>query len=171
LAVALVALGMLVGSGLVLAWAQGHTHDHGKDHHDHAAGWLVRLGPDARIEAIERQLRGFETTMAEVAYRYTELYWAGMDGNWEYALHMLEGMKTALATGLERRPEHRKSADTLFLRTALPSMEEAVKRESAELFKQRIEALRAACTACHAAEKHAFIKIGIPTVRRNPVVN
>ena len=29
----------------------------------------------------------------------------------------------------------------------------------------------AACTACHAAEAHPFIKIGVPTVRRNPVVN
>jgi cytochrome c553 len=48
---------------------------------------------------------------------------------------------------------------------------EAIKAKDAALFKQRIETLRAACTSCHAAEKHAFIKIGVPTVRRNPVVN
>jgi hypothetical protein len=48
---------------------------------------------------------------------------------------------------------------------------DAIKAKDPALFKQRIEALRAACTACHAAEAHPFIKIGVPTVRRNPVVN
>jgi cytochrome c553 len=48
---------------------------------------------------------------------------------------------------------------------------EAIKAKDAALFKERIETLRAACTSCHAAEAHPFIKIGVPTVRRNPVVN
>ena len=48
---------------------------------------------------------------------------------------------------------------------------EAIKAKDPDLFKQRIETMRAACTACHAAEAHPFIKIGVPTVRRNPVVN
>jgi hypothetical protein len=48
---------------------------------------------------------------------------------------------------------------------------DAIRARDLALFKQRIEALRAACTACHAAEQHPFIRIGVPTVRRNPVVN
>jgi hypothetical protein len=48
---------------------------------------------------------------------------------------------------------------------------DAIKAKDPDLFKQRIETMRAACTACHAAEAHPFIKIGVPTVRRNPVVN
>jgi hypothetical protein len=40
---------------------------------------------------------------------------------------------------------------------------------SFRLLKERIETLRATCSACHAAEKHAFIKIAIPTVRLNPI--
>jgi cytochrome c551/c552 len=55
------------------------------------------------------------------------------------------------------------------LTTTLPQVGEAIKEKDQALFKQRIEGLRAACTSCHAAEKHAFIKIGLPTVRRNPV--
>ena len=134
-------------------------------------GWLVRLSPDARTLAVERQLRGFETTMAEVAYRYTEMYWGGVDGNWGYAEHMAREMGNAITLGLERRPQYRKNADALFLKGPYLQVMEAIKAKDADLFKQRIETMRAACTACHAAEAHPFIKIGVPTVRRNPVVN
>lgn len=162
----------LLGAGAAAGWevvrAQSHMHSHGATD---KGGWYVRLAPDARPAAIERQFRGFETTMAEVAYRYTEMYFGGVDGNWDYAAHMAHEMGNAITTGLERRPQYRKNADALFLKTALPQVVEAIKAKDSALFKQRIETLRAACTACHAAEAHAFIKIGVPTVRRNPVVN
>jgi hypothetical protein len=166
----LVATG-LVTLGAVAAWnvaAAQHSHMHMQDMED-GSGWLAKLSPDARSKAIERQLRGWETTMAEVSYRYTEMYWGGVDGNWDYAAHMSEELEKAIGLGLERRPQYRKSAETFLLTTALPQVGEAIKKKDAALFKQRIESLRAACTACHAAEKHAFIKIGLPTVRRNPI--
>ncbi len=161
----------LAAAGAVAAWsvavAQTHTHTHGAD----KGGWLVRLGPEARVQAIERQFRGFETTMAEVAYRYTEMYFGAIDGNWGYAEHMAHEMGNAFETGIERRPQYRKSAETLFLKGPYPQIMEAIKKQDAALFKERFETLRAACTACHAAEAHPYIRIGVPTVRRNPVVS
>ena len=62
-------------------------------------------------------------------------------------------------------------AEALLLKGPLPQVMDAIKAKDAALFKERIETLRAACTSCHAAEAHPFIKIGVPTVRRNPVVN
>ena len=162
---------LLLGLGATADWeaarAQSHVHMPGMD----MAGWLVRLAPDKRTAAIERQLRGFETTMAEVAYRYTEMYWGGVDGNWGYADHMAHELGNAITLGLERRPQYRKNAEALLLKGPLPQVVEAIKAKDAALFKERIETLRAACTSCHAAEAHPFIKIGVPTVRRNPVVN
>ena len=158
-------LGLGVTAGWEVARAQ-HVHSHAPAAEK---GWLVRLAPDARTPAIERQLRGFETTMAEVAYRYTEMYWGGIDGNWEYAAHMHEELGTALELGLERRPVYRKSAEQLFLKGAFVQMGDAIQKKDAALFKERIETLRATCSACHAAEKHAFIKIAVPTVRHNPI--
>jgi hypothetical protein len=134
-------------------------------------GWLVRLGPEARVAAIERQFRGFETAMAEVSYRYTEMYFGAVDGNWGYAEHMGQELGDAITIGLERRPQFKKNADALFLKGPYPQVMDAIRAKDVALFKQRIEAMRAACTACHAAEAHPFIKIGVPTVRRNPVVN
>lgn len=168
---AIFAAAALVAAGAAAAWtrATAQTHQHQQAATPEATGWLAKLASEARTEAIERQLRGFETTMAEVAYRYGELYWGGVDGNWGYAEHMHEELGKALELGLERRPQYRQSAEKFLLKTALPQVGDAIKKKDQALFKKRIEALRAACTGCHAAEKHAFIKIGLPTVRRNPV--
>ena len=161
----------LLAAGAVAAWtvatAQTHQHQHGAE--PAKGGWLVNLAPNARTEAIQRQLRGFETTMAEVAYRYGEMYWGGVDGNWGYAEHMHGELGKALELGLERRPEYRKSAEAFMLKTTLPQVGEAIKKKDPALFKERIESLRVGCTSCHATEKHAFIKIALPTVRRNPI--
>ena len=169
----LVAAAGLVVLGGAAGWeaarAQSHVHSHGMTMDK--GGWLTRLSPDAREAAIERQFRGFETTMAEVSYRYTEMYFGAVDGNWEYAEHMAGRMGDAFTTGLERRPQFKKNADALFLKTAYPQLLDAIKAKDLAVFKQRIETVRAACTACHAAEMHPFIKIGVPTVRRNPVVS
>jgi hypothetical protein len=160
---ALTAAGFGAGWGIALAQ---HVHSHGAGD---GPGWLVSLKPDARIPAIQRQLRGFETAMAEVSYRYGEMYWGGVDGNWDYAAHMAMTLERALRLGLERSPARKANADNLFLKGALPQVVDAIKKKDAALFKERIETLRAACTACHAAENHAFIKIGLPTAKRNPV--
>jgi hypothetical protein len=172
--IAMAVVAALVGLGAAAGWeavrAQGHSHTHSPGAAD-PSGWYKRLSPDARAAAIERQFGGFETAMAEVAYRYTEMYFGALDGNWDYAGHMGATMASALARGLERRPAHRKSADTLFLKGPYPQVMDAIKAKDLALFKQRIEAMRAACTACHAAEQHEFIKIGLPTARRNPVVS
>jgi hypothetical protein len=170
MAVVAAVLGLGIAAGWEAVRAQGHTHTHGAAP-PAAGGWYKRLGPDARAAAIERQFGGFETTMAEVAYRYTEMYFGGVDGNWGYAEHMAHELGNTIAIGLERRPQYRKSAETLFLKGPYPQVMEAIKAKDVALFKQRIDALRAACTACHTAEAHPFIKIGVPTVRRNPVVN
>jgi hypothetical protein len=84
---------------------------------------------------------------------------------------MAHTMGETLTAGLERRPQHRKSADALFLKGPYPQIMDAIKAKDVALSKQRVEGLRAACTACHAAEAHPLIKIGVPTVRRNPAVN
>jgi hypothetical protein len=166
-------VGLVAGAGgeAVRAQSPGHPHSHSEPMEMDKGGWYLRLSPDERAAAIERQLRGFETTMAEVAYRYTEMYFGGVDGNWGYARHMADELGNAFAVGLERRPQYRKNADALFLKGPYPQVVEAIKAKDVALFKQRIETMRAACTACHAAEAHPFIKIGVPTVRRNPVVN
>jgi hypothetical protein len=168
---AILAAAGLVTLGAVVSWTVAlaqHSHSQMQETGE-STDWLVKLSPDGRTNAIERQLRGWETTMAEVSYRYSEMYWGGVDGNWDYAAHMAEELQKAMELGLERRPQYRKNAESLFLKATLPQVGDAIKKKDQALFKQRIESLRASCTACHTAEKHAFIKIAVPSVRRNPL--
>lgn len=76
------------------------------------AAWLSGT-VNERFDAVARHLRGFDMAMVEVGYRYTELYWAGQDGNWPYATYQLDKIETAMANGLERRPKRAASAKML----------------------------------------------------------
>jgi hypothetical protein len=39
---------------------------------------------EEKFEEFAHQVGSFSMTLVEVSSRYAELYWAGMDGNWEY---------------------------------------------------------------------------------------
>jgi hypothetical protein len=153
-------IGLAVVTGLATSVAQGV-----KD------GWLGGLAPDAQTNALERQLRGFDMAMVEVNYRYTEMYFGAIEGNWDYALYTAEKIGVAIENGLERRPKRRPNAEAIFLKSVYPAMLEALKQQSPALFKERFDALRAACNACHTAEGVPFIRVGIPTMKRTPLVN
>src|SRR5262249_61480159 len=108
LVVALAALALLV-TGAVAAWtvaiAQTHQHQHGAE--PAAGGWLVNLSPEARAEAVQRQLRGFETRRGGGAHRYNEMCWGGGGGKWGYAAPMPGGVRKAVGRGRGARDPHR----------------------------------------------------------------
>jgi hypothetical protein len=130
-------------------------------------GWLGALPAEKQTEAIDRQLRGFDLAMMEVNYRYTDMYFGAMEGNWDYALYTGEKIAWALENGFERRA----NGEAIFLRGPYPLVLDAIKKKDIALFKQRFDSLRAACNACHAAEAVAFIKVGIPVIKQTPLVN
>jgi hypothetical protein len=136
-----------------------------------ASGWLKKLAPEQQTEAIDRQFRGFDMAMVEVGYRYTEMYFASIEGNWDYALYTGEKMAWAIQNGYERRPARRANAEQMFFKEAYPQVLDAIRKKDAALFKQRVDALRHACNACHGAERVPFIKVGLPTAKQMPLVN
>jgi hypothetical protein len=134
-------------------------------------GWLKQLPPDKQIDAIDRQFRGFDMAMVEVGYRYTEMYIAAIEGNWDYALYTGEKIAWAIQNGFERRPKRRANAEAIFFREIYPAVLDAIKKKDIALFKERFDTLRHACNACHTAEKVPFIQIGIPTMKQTPTLN
>jgi hypothetical protein len=123
---------------------------------------------DERFHQVERQLRGFDKTMVEVGYRFTELYFAGQDRNWDYAKYQLEKLETALRLGLERRPKRAASAQS-FLSAALPAMEEVIEKAESKLFQAEIERLRSACMNCHVLEEVPYFTVELPEHRLSPI--
>lgn len=63
--------------------------------------------------------------MVETGHRYVELYWAGEDGNWEFAKYQLEKIKHTIELGIERRPKRAVSAQG-FMTVAVPQLAEAI---------------------------------------------
>jgi hypothetical protein len=109
--------------------------------------------------------------MAEVSYRYTEMYFGAVAGNWEYALYTAKKIGVALQNRLERRPKRRASAEALFLKRVYPTMLEVLKQQDVTLFEGRFDVMRAACNACHIAEDVPFIRVGVPTLHQTPLVH
>ena len=129
--------------------------------------WL-RGTTDERFETVTRHLRGLDMAMVEIGYRYQELYWAGVESNWEYADYQLTKLRLSLANALERRPKRRASAEKLFL-PLLDDMKRAVVGKERARFEENFARLTAACNSCHSAESVASFRVDVPTERPSPI--
>jgi hypothetical protein len=166
LAAKLVVSALIVGGALGLGIGNAQVPNPPK-----ASGWLKKLPPDEQTAAIDRQLRGFDLAMIEVNYRYVEMYFGAIEGNWDYALYTGEKIAWAIQNGFERRQKRRANGEMIFFKQVYPELLDAIRKKDIALFKQRFDTLRQACNACHIAEKVPFIQIGIPASRPVPMVN
>jgi len=130
--------------------------------------WLAGT-EDERWETVAEQFAGFSATMMEVQYRYQELYWAGLDKNWGYALHQLEHIEEAIEAGLIRRPARAASAHA-FLNEEIPNMEKVLEAKDFDSFETRFEAMRISCNVCHAKEDVPFIYVNTPVERLSTIL-
>ena len=132
-----------------------------------AGDWL-QAAPPERVRQLERHLRGTDVAMWEIGYRFTELFYAGEDANWDYAKYQAEKIDLALRLALERRPKRVQSARP-FLNNDLPAVQQAIQAHDPAAFRDAIERLRAACVRCHTDEKLPFFTVELPERRVSPV--
>jgi hypothetical protein len=125
---------------------------------------------EARLKTTEKHFRGLDVAMLETGYRYQELYWAGQDANWEYAIYQLDKIKLSLTNAIERRPL-RKESGSYFLENDLPSMYAAVNSRDTAMFKDAFQVFTISCNSCHAKEKVPFFTVHIPVVRNSVIQN
>ena len=126
-------------------------------------GWL-KGNTNEKLDVIAGQLRGFDMAMVETGYRFTELYFAGEEQNWDHAKYQAEKIGTAIQNGLQRRPKRAASAET-FLNIVLPELLAAIDRKDVELFRQRFNTMLSSCNTCHRDEKVEFISVVLPKQR------
>lgn len=156
--------GLMLGA-VLLAGCGGSTDDGPAG----ADGWLE--GDTAtKFDTVAGQLRGLDVAMMETGYRYTELYFAGADGNWDYAKYQTDKLRTTLETALVRRPKRAESAQE-YLNEALPAVHEAIAAHDSAAFNRAFTQLTAACNTCHEAEKVASFIVKPPRARLAPIRN
>ena len=128
----------------------------------------IRGSEVEKVSLISKHLRGFDVTMVEVGYRFTELYWAGQDENWEFAAYQLDKIRHVIDLGTERRPKRAASAGP-FLTNTIPMMKEAIAKKDQRVFQERFKLLTVSCNSCHSMEKMPFVQVSPPDIRLSPV--
>ena len=131
--------------------------------------WLEGTAEE-KFNQIGKQLRGLDKTMVEVGYRFTELYFAGKEHNWDYAKYQTEKMDTAIRLGLERRPKRAQSAQ-FFLTDEIPAVLKAIESKDDETFQKGMDRMRSSCMKCHNLEKVPYFTVEFPEHRLSPVRN
>jgi hypothetical protein len=150
-------------------WFRGRTRIPvaGEDAALPSGEWLKGT-PGEQLRSVEKQLRGLDVTMAEIGYRFTELYFAGQDGNWDYAKYQAEKIDLALRLALERRPKRGPSAQS-FLNEDLPFVQQAIAHRERDGFQRSMGRLRSACMKCHNKEDVPYFEVELPERRISPV--
>lgn len=133
-----------------------------------AQGKWIQGTETEKLETIEKQFRGFDMAMVETGYRYNELYWAGEDQNWKYAIYQVNKIKKAISNGLERRPKRAKSAQH-FLNEIIPQMRDAIAKKDTAIFNDNFKVLTNACTSCHQMERVPTFLVKKPLNRVSPI--
>jgi hypothetical protein len=85
----------------------------------------IRGSTAERFAQVEKHLRGLDVGMAEIGYRYSELFFAVKDRNWDYADYLLGKIQLVLDLAVERRPKRGKSARA-FLQDELPAVQAGI---------------------------------------------
>jgi len=140
---------------------QTQQSNNGKD------GWLKGDNSE-KFDLIASQLRGFDMAMIETGYRYQELYWAGQDQNWEYAMYQIEKIAKTIKNGLVRRPKRGESAKH-FLEVTLTEMTLSIEKKDTILFNNQFNLLTNACNNCHIKENVSFFTVKGPINRPSPI--
>jgi putative heme-binding domain-containing protein len=128
-----------------------------------SSSWLTGSG-DEKFAAIERHLRGWDVSMAEIGYRYAELVSAGKTRNWEYAQYQAEKIDLSLRLAVERRPKRAKSARP-FLDESLPEVVKAIKTKDGPTLDAALDGLRTGCIQCHRAENVLYMGTLFATIQ------
>lgn len=128
----------------------------------------IRGSTDERFAQVEKHLRGLDVAMAEIGYRYSELFFAVTDRNWDYADYQLGKIQLALELAVERRPKRGKSA-RVFLEDDLPAVQATIKSRDQAVAAAAMERLRSACMKCHVSEDVPYFTLHDPDRRLTPI--
>lgn len=132
-----------------------------------APSW-IRGGADERFAQVENHLRGLDVAMAEIGYRYTELFFAVQDRNWDYAEYQMGKIELVLKLAIERRPKRAASA-TAFLAEDWPAVQAGVRSRQADPATEALDRLRTACMKCHVSEQVPYFTLRTPERRLTPI--
>lgn len=120
--------------------------------------WLLNAPDDTtRFRLLQGQASGFHVSMLVVGQRYQALYDAVADGNFDLAAYQWEKIRETIVAGYQRRPRRQANADREFVQKVYDPVLAAFRSRDAARARTAFGEARAACMACHEAERVAFM--------------
>ena len=166
------------GLGLVAAWAlSGRLGGTASAADAPAAGKPAVAAPDevATLKAQVARLQGMvpdqSHSMSDVAYHFTNLWFAGRAGNWPLAQFYADETHSHLKWAVRIIPV-RKDRDghdvdlggilTALEQTSLKDLDQSIKGKDGRKFEAAYRAQMENCMACHRAAGKEFIRLHVP---------
>jgi len=122
---------------------------------------------ESNASADKPYMQGLGEFMLAAQLHHNKLFYAGDAGNWDLASYELDELKEGLSNGAKFYPEVDgfKVADQKksMVDGPLDQLDKAIGDKSKSGFVTAFTALTTGCDNCHAASKHAFIRIVKPT--------
>lgn len=118
----------------------------------------IEQGPlENRVKTLASIQPGLGTVMHEMAYRFTNIYWAANGGNWRLAQYQLKELLEAQEVGEITRPQHAAMLKANE-KTYLAPLDQAIEKQDIQQFNHRFSAAVNGCNACHTALGYGFIQ-------------
>jgi hypothetical protein len=132
----------------------------------------------AEIERLKSIVPGQATAMTQVAYNFSNLWFAARAENWPLAQFYANETRVRLRWALRITPVRKISTGDLELQPFLDALEkdplakvgEAITAKSVAQFETAYRATLDACHACHKASEKAYLELQVPTAPAEPLI-
>lgn len=134
---------------------------------------------EAAIKELKGQLPSQSHTMADVAYHFSNLWFAGQAGNWPLAEFYLDETRSHLRWAVRVRPVRPLStggefhlADMLagIEKGALAALQGSIKAGDTSQFSATYKQMLASCYACHVAAEKPYLRLHVPEHPRETMI-
>ena len=114
--------------------------------------------------------RPFSSAMADVAYHFTNLWFAGQHQNWPLAQFYFNESRSHIAWAVRIVPVRKTSGGELHLpemfdafdKTLLTDLKKQIADKNGKQFKVAYRAALEGCNACHTAAEKPFLHVVVP---------
>ncbi len=133
----------------------------------------------AEVDYLRSAMPGQAFAMTQVAYNFSNLWFAVQAENWPLAQFYLNETRVRLRWAMRITPVRKVAGTDLELtpiataveNTQLAALTEALNAKDQRAFGSGYEATLAACQGCHEAVDKPFLKLQIPTEPAEPLID
>jgi hypothetical protein len=133
----------------------------------------------AEVERLRSIMPGQAFAMTQVAYNYSNLWFAAHAENWQLAQFYLNETRVRLRWAMRITPTRKISSGDIQLgpllesleTTTFASLEQSVASKDIPRFESSYSAVLNSCYGCHTASEKPYLRLHIPTDPAEPLID